>query len=55
MRNQQGSHYNDFSEEIAEKICRPTERHVTSHVTDLDICELLIMDTAEEDSITISL
>ena len=38
----------DFSaisrREIAEKISRPTERHVTSHVIDLDICEFLIMD-----------
>ena len=47
-RNQHGSHYNDFSatsrRDIAEKISRPTERHVTSHVIDLDICEFLIMD-----------
>ena len=30
--------------DIAEKISGPTERHVTSHVIDLDICEFLIMD-----------
>ena len=30
--------------DIAEKISRPTERHVTGHVIDLDICEFLIMD-----------
>ena len=51
-RNQHGSHYNDFSAisrrgiggEIAEKISRPTERHLTSHVINLDICEFLILD-----------
>ena len=35
-------------------ISRSTERHMTSHVTDLDICELLIMDADEEDSIAIT-
>ena len=58
-RNQHGSHYNDFSaisrreiaekspisrRDIAEKISGPTERHVTSHVIDLDICEFFVMD-----------
>ena len=32
--------------DIAEKISRPTERHVTSHVIDLDICKFLIMDAS---------
>ena len=57
VRNQHGSHYNDFSakksaisrRDIAEKISGPTERHVTSHVIDLDICEFLITATPADE------
>ena len=31
--------------DVAANLSGPTERHVTSHVIDLDICEFLIMDT----------